>query len=970
MGAWYWWDVHGVIKFKTKIEELASQQLQGQVKIKILSAPISWPLEIQLSGLQIDSKKYGIQGSIDRISASLDIKSFSFKEKKLFPEIKFKIKKAQLIFQKIPSTASIPAPAPAKNSPSYPLPQNLSEIKSRVPQLKDLSFIFTISDTQFEIHADESEAFRFNNWNTRIEMENLTSPIRFSQTFNTILQMGQVSVSTPVSIEGQTELKNGQFDLLGFRTKFLNIESLISGHFNLNTKGFQIQSRTMTPDLAKIPLNIPEFPLKSWSGSLSFDVRAIQENSKAPLYISGAFQLKDFQAQLNYSNGLEKDLVAADGPLKAFCVGQFQFARGASSLFYFPTLSWKLDLKETQIRFKELFFKHVGVNLSSEGELSWNQVTQIKKANLKFYSLNANVAGTFDPKQNSNLAFDFSTPSLLGFESFFPMLSSSPLSGSLQGQVFVSGPLQDYKNLKIDLKKLELSQGRGKVSLKNETNEVEGPFLVDVKASGVINKMEVEQGQVSVKSQLSGMAIKIKDLFKKSAGDLLSLDMNAQKNNKKLEIKQGLLSLAAGKIQFHGTPPLAPEEAFDMNIQAINLNLQKLSESFPLLGKFIKSGTYQARLAIKGKLNLKDIFQSPLSVVGTQDLSLPAFTFISQASPTPIEKSQAVVAPSAPKAFINDGLLIQGIDVSTRLSLNEFNFNNLKISGIQTLARVKNKTLSVAGDVHSVFGGKVKINSIFIPLTTDDPQISYNIGIQNLQSEPALFWISEKTKDLMKGEMNLEVQGQTLMPGSPQFLARLNARGKFSMKDGLLNTLPFEKMAKDGLSKIPGLGQIKSSPGPLRTNLSSDFSLIKSILDIKNLLAITPRKEEMRLDGKIGLDMNADLSGQVALVDAPVSGSFFEANMDSQKRLVVPIRVTGNLLKPQLSFAEETLKAMMQKTIDYEKRKLGKAAQAGIEKAKKQGEDQLRKEADKKAKEIKDQLGKGLEKGLQDLLGR
>lgn len=190
------------------------------------------------------------------------------------------------------------------------------------------------------------------------------------------------------------------------------------------------------------------------------------------------------------------------------------------------------------------------------------------------------------------------------------------------------------------------------------------------------------------------------------------------------------------------------------------------------------------------------------------------------------------------------------------------------------------------------------------------------------------------------------------------------------MNDAVLNTLPFEKMAKEALAKIPGVGQPKNSAGPLKTNLQVPFSLANSSLEIKNLVATTPRKEELRLNGKVDLEMNANLTGQVALVDAPVSGSFFEANSDALKRLVVPIRVSGNLMKPQLSFAEETVKLMLQKTLDYEKGKLRKTVDAEISKAKKQAEDQLKKEADKKAQELKEKVNQGLQKGIQDLLGR
>lgn len=961
LGTWYWWEAHGVNKLKTKIEKMASQHLEGQVKIKVLTAPADWPFKVQVFNTQINSDKKGIEGTIDRITATLSFKSFSLKKKKFFPDIDLKIKKAQLKIKKLTQPVAVTA-APTQ---AFTGPQNFSDLRLQFPSLQDLSFHLNISDSQIEMNQFTEEPLILHNWTTNLGLENLNSPLRFAQSFNTLLKIGQVSVSAPVLIEGQTELKNGQIDLLGFRARILNIESLLSGYFNLNAKSFLVQGKTAVPDLSKVPIDVPEFPLSSWKGSLSFEYRVSQENPNQPLSATGSFSLKDFQAKIKYL--VEKEAIDIEGPLKISSQGQFQFLNRVPSLLYFPNLQWKVDFTDTKIKYKDVFYKHPSVELTSEGDIAWNQLTQIKQASLKFYSLTANAVGTIDLKQNSNLALDFQTPSLKGFESFLPALSSSPLSGSLMGQMQFSGPLGDPKNLRIDVKKLELRQGQGKVSLKNETLNIDGPFLVDVKASGIVNKMQVEQGQVSFQSQLSGMLIQSKDL-QKMAGDPLSLDIQAQKNNNKLEIKNGMLTLAAGKIQFSGVPPLAPSETFDLKLHAMNLNLQKLSETLPVIKNFLKAGNYEAQLSLKGQLNLKNIFQSPLLVSGTQELNIPTFTYSSLKS----QPAQTVPASGlqTPKAFLDDGLLIQGIHVNTKLQIQELNFNNLKISGIQTQALVKNKTLSLTGNIQSVFDGSVKINSLNLPLTTANPFLGYNLSVKNLNTEPALLWLSEKAKDLLKGRMNLDIQGQSFLPSSPQFLSAFVAQGKFQMNEGVLNTLPFEKMAKDALGKIPGVGQIKNSPGPLNANLSSNFSFAKTKLEIKDFLAVTPRKEEMRLNGNVGLDLTAELAGQVALVDASVSGSFFQANSDAQKRLLVPIKIDGNLMKPQMSFAQETVKIMLQKTVDFEKQKLSKTAQQEINKAKKQAEDQLKKEADKNSNELKEKASQGLQKGLENLLGR
>ncbi len=968
LGSWYYWEVHGVEKLRVYIEKKAGPLIQGQLKIKTLSAPLGWPLEIQLATVQFESKKFAVEGQIDRISLKVSLKSFTLKDKKFHPEIVLKIRKPQIRLSMNNSAPEAAANSqPSQNNLIIPL-QNLSDLTRIMPNLKDLNFSFQMNDGQIELNKNSPESFLLNNWNVKIDIDKLTNPIRFNQDFNTTMHFGNVGISLPVHVEGQTELKNGKIDLLGFRTKFLNIESFISGNLNLNQQSYHVLVRTFAPDLSKIPLNIPEFPIRSWKGSLKSDLEFRHDHANAPTYVLGSYQLKNFQAQLKYSNNLaENELITVDGETTINAIGQFQFIKQQTTALYFPILNWDINLTKSKIRYKNLFFKHPDVELASDGEIIVGQKFQIKKSRLKFYSLIVNSSGIIDFVQNSNFMLNFSTPSLKGFEAFFPSLSSSPLAGSLQGELEINGPLNDYKKLKIDVKKIELAQGAGEFTFKNEHQEYSGPFKIDIRGNGLIDKMKLERGQVVVNAKLNDMFLKFKDLFQKPKGEILSVDLVAQKNNTQFDIKQGTFNIGAGKIQLTGQPPLGPEDSFNLYLNISSLNIKKLSENVPLIKPYLNDGVYQTNLNFKGRLNSADFFQSPLTISGSQTLNLASFTYASNAKskdPTPPEVREATV----PKAFLKDTPLIRGINLSTQLNINEFNYDKLKILGIKLATTVQNKSMSATGQIQNAFGGDIKLNKIQLPLTVDNPQIDYNVVIKNMQVQPALAWVSEKNKDLVSGALAADMQGKSFLPTSPDFLPKFISHGKFNIKDGVLNTLPFEKMAKDALAKIPSVGQIKNSAGPLRTNISAAFVLDKSALHLKDFIAKTPRNEEMQLNGLVSLNLDANLAGNIALVDAPVSGSFFEANSDSHKRLIIPVRISGNLMKPEFSFADETIKQMTQKMIDYEKNKLVKSAQVELEKAKKQAESQLKQEAEKKKDEIKNQLGNELEKGLQDLL--
>ena len=127
----------------------------------------------------------------------------------------------------------------------------------------------------------------------------------------------------------------------------------------------------------------------------------------------------------------------------------------------------------------------------------------------------------------------------------------------------------------------------------------------------------------------------------------------------------------------------------------------------------------------------------------------------------------------------------------------------------------------------------------------------------------------------------------------------------------------------------------------------------KSELQLSQFQILTSQKDQIDLNGTVGLDKKADLSGTIALANPPVQGSFMEANADKQGRLLIPFHVAGDLLDPKMSFAEQTFQSMTQKTLDLEKKRLtSKATDATKQELEKQKNDLKEKAKDQLKKAV------------------
>src|SRR5207245_1205579 len=130
-----------------------------------------------------------------------------------------------------------------------------------------------------------------------------------------------------------------------------------------------------------------------------------------------------------------------------------------------------------------------------------------------------------------------------------------------------------------------------------------------------------------------------------------------------------------------------------------------------------------------------------------------------------------------------------------------------------------------------------------------------------------------------------------------------------------LSSMKFNDLANGAIGKVPGVGQAKAVDlKDVAFDLSSQFRLLKGIMNLSGFHMKSPEDDELLADGTLGLNKEVDLHGTAYLVNAPVAGSIRAANSDAKGRLILPLKIQGLLTKPQVAFANETITQLLGNT--------------------------------------------------------
>jgi hypothetical protein len=148
------------------------------------------------------------------------------------------------------------------------------------------------------------------------------------------------------------------------------------------------------------------------------------------------------------------------------------------------------------------------------------------------------------------------------------------------------------------------------------------------------------------------------------------------------------------------------------------------------------------------------------------------------------------------------------------------------------------------------------------------------------------------------------------------------------------------------LKKAPMLKMQPVKVDPLHGEMKTAFDLTNETAQIANFDAKDKDGSELQLKGKILLaNMQADMVGTFFWVQSQVKGCMAEGNSDDKGRLVVPLAIKGDLMKPGFSLLSDMAGKLAGRALECEKNKL-------LDRVKKQGTEDLKKEFNKALKGI------------------
>jgi hypothetical protein len=839
--------------------------------------------------------------------------------------------------------------------------------------INDLDFQFKITKFDYNVQIPAG-SFRVYGNNTEMKAKGIDNPFDFS--FNAFVysksDLGPLSnIYVPIGIRSVFSLKDGKANILRSDFNIADIKNNFSGIVVLKTLDFDTTLRT---NIAKVEsLEFLKkyqslFPFSDTSGSLSLEVVARGNAHSLPdTHIKGVLNLKSLSTNVNFKTA---DM-SAKGPVILDALAAFTYAHKIPAL---NSATWKVNLDNCALSYKDLFQKPAAIRLASEGTISYISDLTIEKFNLLFHSLDVSAKGMASYLKSSDLSVTVKPFKLQDFKNFLPNNKDYDISGNVEIDAQIKGFLTQPRYLSVDVRKIHANNFKYYLKYKNDQFTVEGPLSFTFLGNLLFERAQVLKGSITGQSDLSGLNIWQGQHLRKSNKDIFKLNWAVHAQDSRLNIEKLHLNSFMASFNLKGRPPLAKDDIFDLTLDLESMNWKRAKEHIPPNEWLdtIADMSNKGSIRVRGKLDPFEPLASKVSVDSNLEtvitrLSMP-FNFHLSKSPASTT-SQPEPVLSVPGAFIKSEDLLKAVRWNQKVTIQNVSFkNSSSFQNIILNANLFNNQLQLAGEIGSIFNGRMKFTDVIVPLTEEDPKIKFNLASSNLSFSPLIEFVMPEYKDLLVGVANFDVTGVTKMPGTLNFKKDLVATGSFSIPQSEVQTMKVIDEVKQKFAAIKDFGVPSAVPvSNLSAATQSKFEIKNLAIQLTDFRAIARNNDEIALNGNVNFDLNSRIEGVLKLVNIPVRGDFLAANQNGAGHVEIPIRIEGNLKQPKWSFAGNTFDQMTQNFINYQKdkakvfvdRKVAEAkiqAQAELDKQKKMAEKAL----EQKKKELENEAKKQL----------
>lgn len=929
-------------ELKTKIEMDLAEKTQARVRIDDLDItpkfPKIFPLSILIQGAQIE-RDFEYSLKVKKIEGSMTLGGSLFAMKNWKPDLKIEISEAEISYDidraKFPTSSGAATPTV--------LPATLRDFNPNRKRIEDLSLTVDIKNLKLRLTKNQNSILQLQQVHVLGSVTSLDQPVYLSFTTQLLANNPIIPFWIPVSIQSQLNWQNSALQVASADIKILGLTSRSRGEVNLSSNKITLESRIQSKDLSQIPLTLKDFPIRKWAGAIDLGI-SVSGTLQAPM-IRGAMALTKANLELAVNHPPLRASGRASGDVSANFIWNGELK--------VPTLSWNVDLQETEIKYSDLFHKPANYILNSSGKLTLDKDLRLENVKAQLGAMNMQTSGVYRSAGESDLDLNIPATNLNGMEKLLPPIARYPLNGRLALQASLKGPLNDKNLIRIEIPNMKLENVSTTFQYKNESLSLDGPLKLNLNGALSLEGTNVRSGNFDLDGDFSGLFVQFKDLFKKPRGDIAKFNIKASKQGTKIQLRNSQLQTPGGNFDFSGEPPLHPTADFRMIIETKSLDLPKIMPWFPKYERVLPKTWLRTKLEVAGTINSEEFLNSAIRTTGHVELKIPQLLLpkISES-----EKSKTNETTSSPaKALLESTPLLKGINISTKVDIGEFVMLPYQAQGLIINTELNNLRLNANGNIQKVFGGSAGIKELSVPLDQVLPEVRFSVNASAIRIENVTAAMMPQFEKLVQGQAQAEVSGTSPWPTAKNFLPGINASGKFQLINGVLSTVELANMMKDLIAKIPKANpEMITQRGPLQiTEGFANFKMQSGQIQFAPFNAKTARRDELNVVGSLDLMMSVDLKGSLALVDGVQNlGSLYEANKDTQGRLVIPLEIKGNALKPEMKVAQDILGKMIAKTADYEKNKAVGAAKNQITNTIEKKRSELEKDLKKKVESL------------------
>ncbi|MBX3022724.1 MAG: hypothetical protein KF799_13710 [Bdellovibrionales bacterium] len=757
------------------------------------------------------------------------------------------------------------------------------------------------------------------------------------------VKTSMIPAKLPVTLETDSLiLSEESLKTAGLKATVAGLSADVQGTSLLKEGRHRWLLEVKAPDLSALPKPPDVVPAKNWKGAIEIAAELNKPSAEQPWQAEGKVKATGVTADLL----VHQAGATAEGAFALDLNSKFLYLNNVPSL---PELNGQLDLTGAKVLYADLFSKAPNVPLRLKIDASGDATKlSIRDFTLQVAQLRARLSGTASAQSpwESQLKIEIPQVALLGLEKLLPPLRQAPVRGEATLQASIHGPLAAPMQASITVESLRLKDFAAEVEYtKPGLVAARGPIVADILGSGLMERGQLKSAKAQGSVNLKSAALVLGPL-RKEAGQELSAVFTLGNKGETLTIDKLEMRSFFGRFAANGAVvnPLKPK--LNVNLVMAPLKMSELRVAMPEFRDKIPSGEMRAAVRMSGELaNEKPWNEWPLQISGDVSVSLPEYKMVeaNASKPAPPQAAAPLPTPSA-EPFLPPGYLTNQLNLKVSADIGQLVKDKLLLRQVSAKGTVSGGRFRGQAAVGQIFGGSVKATALDVPLLTKSPTLQGQVNWDGVIIEEALGFAKPEYKTMASGKTAGRADFSTLMPGEKNFFAALKARGDLGAAPLTLNSVKIGEMINDMLKKIPLLRISPVKVDPLRGSMKTQFDMANETMQIAAFEAKDLDGSELQMKGKVLLSsMQVDLAGTFFWVQDQVKGCLAEGNSDAKGRLVVPLALKGDAMKPGFSILSDVAGRLAGRALECEKSKL-------VDKVKKQGGEAVKKELGKALK--------------------